>query len=47
MGRRTETTDYQRLNRPHLGHCGMGEPEPLAGLWDSQARRCDNWEVRP
>lgn len=47
MGRRTETTDYQRLNRPHLGHCSRGEPEPLAGFWDSQIRGCGNWEARP
>lgn len=38
---------YQRIDRPHLGHCGMGEWEPLGGLWDSQARLCGKWEVRP
>lgn len=40
-------THYRRTTHPHLGHCQAGEPEPAGGLWDSQARLCGKWEVRP
>lgn len=36
---------YQRIDHPRLGHCGVGEPEPLAGLWDSQARTCGKMKL--
>lgn len=28
-------------DHPHLGHCHMGQPGAPAGLWDTDARRCD------
>ena len=31
-----EQVDYH----PHLGHCAKGEPEAVAGLWDSDRRYC-------
>ena len=31
-----ERVDYH----PHLGHCAKGEPEAIAGLWDSDRRYC-------
>jgi hypothetical protein len=31
---------YERIEHPHLGHCTKGEPEAIAGLWDSDRRYC-------
>jgi len=32
---------YKRVDyHPHLGHCAKGEPEAIAGLWDSDRRYC-------
>lgn len=47
LGPRTcgECSHYQRIDHPRLGHCGVGEPEPLAGLWDSQARTCGKMKL--
>ena len=27
----------------HLGHCAVGEPEAIAGLWDTDRRGCARW----
>jgi hypothetical protein len=32
---------FDRINHPHLGHCLKGEPEAIAGLWNSDSRDCD------
>ncbi|MBV1959363.1 MAG: hypothetical protein KUG53_01390 [Pseudomonadales bacterium] len=31
---------FERIDHPHLGHCNKGEPEAIAGLWDSDQRYC-------
>lgn len=31
---------FTRINHLHLGHCSKGEPEAIAGLWDTEQRRC-------
>lgn len=31
---------FERIDHPNLGHCGKYEPEPIAGLWDSDPRYC-------
>lgn len=36
---------FQRTSHPHLGHCAKGEPEPAAGLWDSDKRYCMEFEA--
>ena len=36
---------FKRIDHPHLGHCATGEPEPLAGLWDSDQRYCAQYRV--
>lgn len=35
---------FKRIDHPHLGHCATGEPEPLAGLWDSDRRHCAQYK---
>ncbi|MFQ5643988.1 MAG: hypothetical protein ACE5FQ_09835 [Thiogranum sp.] len=32
---------FNRIDHPHLGHCAKGEPEAVAGLWDTDRRYCD------
>ena len=34
---------FRRIEHPHLGHCAVGEPEAIAGLWDTDRRGCDRW----
>ena len=36
---------FQRIDHPNLGHCAQGEPEAIAGLWDTTRRRCMKYEV--
>lgn len=36
-------TYYERIEHPHLGHCAKGEPEAIAGLWDSDRRYCEQF----
>ena len=31
---------FKRSTHPHLGHCLANEHEALAGLWDSDRRKC-------
>lgn len=35
---------FERIKHPHLGHCAQGEPEAVAGLWDTDSRWCDATE---
>ena len=32
---------FQRIDHPNLGHCAKGEPEAIAGNWDTDSRCCD------
>ena len=36
---------YRRTDHPHLGHCAAGEPENVAGLWDSDRRECGRYKT--
>jgi hypothetical protein len=38
---------FDRLDHPHLGHCAKGEPEAIAGLWDSDRRNCERFLPKP
>lgn len=38
---------FKRIDHPHLGHCGKGEPEAIAGLWDTDRRYCQRFLPRP
>ena len=31
---------FHRIDHPLLGHCAVGEPEAIAGLWDTDRRGC-------
>jgi hypothetical protein len=33
-------THFKRTNHPALGHCARGEPEAIAGIWDTDFRYC-------
>ena len=33
--------NFQRIDHPHLGHCVKGQPEAIAGNWDTDSRWCD------
>ena len=35
------------FRHPHLGHCEKGEPEAIAGLWDTDQRYCERFLPRP
>lgn len=37
---------FERIGHPHLGHCAKGEPENIAGLWDTDKRSCDRWQAK-
>lgn len=34
---------FERIHHPHLGHCAKGEPEAIAGLWDTDQRYCERF----
>jgi hypothetical protein len=38
---------FERIDHPHLGHCAKGEPEAIAGLWDTDHRYCERFLPRP
>lgn len=38
---------FERIDHPHLGHCARGEPEAIAGLWDTDRRYCERFLPRP
>ncbi|MET0051575.1 MAG: hypothetical protein ABW095_10915 [Candidatus Thiodiazotropha sp.] len=42
-----ECDHFERINHPHLGHCAKGEPEAIAGLWDSDRGYCEYFLPRP
>lgn len=35
-----DCTHFNRIDHPNLGHCAKGEPEAIAGLWDTGRRHC-------
>jgi hypothetical protein len=38
---------FEQIDHPHLGHCAKGEPEAVAGLWDSDGRYCKQFLPMP
>jgi hypothetical protein len=38
---------FERTDHPHLGHCAKGEPEAIAGLWDTDRRHCARFLPTP
>lgn len=40
-----DCTHFERIEHPHLGHCAKGEPEAIAGLWDSDRRYCEQYQT--
>lgn len=42
-----ECVHFERIDHPHLGHCAKGEPEAIAGLWDTDRRYCERSLPRP
>jgi len=40
-----ECIHFERIDHPHPGHCAKGEPEAIAGLWDSDRRYGDQYQV--
>ncbi len=34
---------FKRIDHPHLGHCLKGEPEAVAGIWDTDHRFCERY----
>lgn len=42
-----ECSHFERIDHPHLGHCAKGEPEAIAGLWDTNQRYCERYTARP
>ncbi|MEJ1391826.1 MAG: hypothetical protein RPU34_13180 [Candidatus Sedimenticola sp. (ex Thyasira tokunagai)] len=34
---------FERIDHPNLGHCAAGEPEAIAGLWDTRWRHCTTY----
>lgn len=37
---------FGRIDHPHLGHCAKGQPEAVAGLWDTDERHCKRYLPR-
>jgi hypothetical protein len=35
------------LNHPNLGHCAKGQPEAIAGLWNTDRRYCERFTPAP
>jgi hypothetical protein len=46
-----ECVHFERITEPfrhpHLGHCAKGEPEAIAGLWDTDRRYCERFLPKP
>lgn len=38
-----ECQHFRRIDHPNLGHCASGEPEAIAGLWDTDRRWCESF----
>ena len=34
---------FKRIDHPNLGHCLKGEPEAVAGLWDTDQHHCESY----
>ena len=34
---------FKRINHPNIGHCLKGEPEAVAGLWDTDQSYCERY----
>lgn len=39
--------NFKRIDHPHLGHCTLGQPENIAGLWDDDERLCHQFLPLP
>ncbi|MCG7867617.1 MAG: hypothetical protein JAY74_14810 [Candidatus Thiodiazotropha taylori] len=37
----SDCNHFVQTKHPHLGHCAKGEPEAIAGLWDTDRRYCE------
>jgi len=37
---------FERIDRPHLGHCTKGKPEAIIGWWDTDQRYCERFIPR-
>ncbi|MCP5137866.1 MAG: hypothetical protein H6981_13830 [Gammaproteobacteria bacterium] len=42
-----DCSHFERIDHPHLGHCAKGEPEAIAGLWDTDRRYCEHFLPKP
>ncbi|TQE99641.1 MAG: hypothetical protein FKY71_07480 [Spiribacter salinus] len=42
-GRCKDCTHFRRTDHPHRGHYPKGEPEAIAGLWDTDRRYCERY----
>ncbi len=42
-----ECVHFERIDHPRLGHCVKGEPEAIAGLWDTDHRYCERYLPMP
>jgi hypothetical protein len=40
-----DCSHFDRTDHPHLGHCVKGEPEAIAGLWDTDQRYCKQYQA--
>ncbi len=40
-------SQFDRIEHSHLGHCRKGEPEAIAGIWDSDRRYCKQYLATP
>lgn len=38
---------FTRIDQSNLGHCDKGQPEAIAGLWDTDRRYCKHFLPRP
>lgn len=38
---------FERIDHPHLGHCAKGQPEAIAGLWNTDRRYCERFLPGP
>ena len=38
---------FERIDHQHLGHCAKGEPEDVAGLWDTDRQYCGRFSPKP
>lgn len=43
----SDCAHFERIDHPHLGHCDKGEPEAIAGLWDTDKRCCERYLPKP